>query len=305
MYQGIDYPNLDYGTSLHFATIGSDGGHDGFTALPLLHHPEVLNDFSYRSIHAALVTGKLVVEAYYSKTPARSYYLGCSAGGRQGYQSALLYPEDFDGIVAGAPAVDWNRFAGAISVLATYVGAPEGQKSDRYITHSQWNLITREILKQCDTLDALADGIVAEPDECNFDPAALLCAGGQTENCLTGAQVNGLRLLYSPIYGSDGQEIWPRFDPGSELDRLYQVPMISQIHPMTEVSCLAFTYALEMLIAAFFHRSGTETRFTTIPTTTSINLALLTWSLRKSSILRGFPPGVVTSLRSEIEEGSC
>lgn len=105
---GYEWPNLDYGSYLHFATINSNNGHDGMTGISFLNHPEVINDFAYRSIHVEAVIGKQLVEAYYKRKPANSYYLGCSTGGRQAVQTASLYPHDFDGIIGGSPAVDWS-----------------------------------------------------------------------------------------------------------------------------------------------------------------------------------------------------
>jgi len=101
---GIDYSNLDYGSNLHFATVGSDNGHDGSSSdgRPLLNHPEVINDFSFRAVHVEAVLGKEIVNAYYGKPHSKSYYLGCSTGGRQAMQSALKFPDDFDGILGGS-----------------------------------------------------------------------------------------------------------------------------------------------------------------------------------------------------------
>ena len=115
---GINYFDLDYGTTLHFATIGSDNGHQGIiTAAPFLNQPEVLVDYSYRGAHATAVVGQQLVKAYYNNVPSKSYYLGCSAGGRQGVQFALKYPDFFDGILAGSPAIDWNHFYGWSGML--------------------------------------------------------------------------------------------------------------------------------------------------------------------------------------------
>lgn len=73
-----------------------------------LNNTEVINDFAYRSIHTEAIIGKQIVEAYYQNKPAKSYYLGCSTGGRQAVQTAMLYPEDFDGMVGGSPAANWS-----------------------------------------------------------------------------------------------------------------------------------------------------------------------------------------------------
>jgi feruloyl esterase len=230
---GIDYSVLDYGSSLNFAAVSADGGHDGFSSgLPFYHHPEIVNDLSYRSVHVGYVIGKQVIQAYYGKAPSKSYYTGCSAGGRQGVQSALRYPGDFDGIIVGSSALDWNHFVGSGGIVTSYVK----QSTPSFIPSPLWNVITEEVYKQCDGLDGLMDGIISEPDDCEFNPGTLLCGNGTAEACLTQAQVDGLRKVYQPIYGTKGQLMWPRFDPGAELDRTFQLPMAGQIPLPTSAS---------------------------------------------------------------------
>ena len=122
---GIDYSNLDYGSGLHFAAVGSDNGHDGNSGIVFLNHPEVINDFAFRAVHVEAVIGKQIVEKYYGKAQHKSYYLGCSTGGRQGTQEALKFPDDFDGIIGGSPATDFNHLQGWSGLLGTFVGAPK------------------------------------------------------------------------------------------------------------------------------------------------------------------------------------
>lgn len=216
--QGIDYLNIGYGTSLHFATIGSDNGHDGNTGKPFLNHPEVINDFAHRAIHVEAIVGKQIVEAYYKTRPTRSYFLGCSTGGRQALQSALMYPDDFDGIIGGSPSADFNHVTGWRGHLGTYIGAPSPQSSPSFIPQEMWSKISQEILHQCDAIDGLWDGIISEPDDCNFNPEVLLCANDRPDDCLSQAQVTALENIYSPLHGSRRQLIYPRYDPGAEGD---------------------------------------------------------------------------------------
>jgi feruloyl esterase len=237
---GISYEYIDYGTSLHFATIGSDNGHDGMTGVPFLNHPEVIHDYAHRSVHVATAIGKQVVEAYYRAAPSKSYYFGCSTGGRQGVQSALMYPEDYDGIVGGAPTVNFNHLVGWSGVTTRYLGAPHGESSPAYIPKTLMAVVSKEILRQCDSLDGLVDGIISEPDDCDFDPEVLLCSeGASNEGCLTRPQVDALHKLYQPLYGSDGRELYPRFDPGSEVDPRAARTFSGQVFPYTIVRSLA------------------------------------------------------------------
>ncbi|KAJ7653197.1 tannase and feruloyl esterase [Mycena polygramma] len=221
----VDYIGLDYGTSLHFASVGTDNGHDGGgggdpgDAHQFLNHPEVINDFSWRAVHVEAIIGKQIVQAYYGRAAARSYYMGCSTGGRQGTREALSFPEDFDGILAGAPATDFNHAVGWASMIGRYLGAPmtPSDASPRWLTQDLWALVSAEILRQCDALDGVVDGIISEPDVCDFRPEALQCTN-QTTACLTPTQVKALRSVYSPLYGLQGELMYPRFTPGAEAD---------------------------------------------------------------------------------------
>ncbi|KAJ7062995.1 tannase and feruloyl esterase [Mycena belliarum] len=208
----IAYRDLEYGSALHFATVASNNGHDGGTGIHFLNNPEVLNDFAYRSIHVEAVIGKQIVAKYYGQPPSKSYYVGCSTGGRQGTQTALKYPEDFDGILAGAPATDFNHLLHWTGMLARHVGGLNGPP---IISPEMWKAIAQEVLNQCDGLDGVRDGIITEPDACDFRPEALMCTAEENGKCLTRPQVEALRKIYSPIY-SAGELIYPRFDPGAD-----------------------------------------------------------------------------------------
>ncbi|KAF7344213.1 Carboxylic ester hydrolase [Mycena venus] len=215
----VDYNNLDYGTSLHFAAVSSDNGHDGSGAA-FLHHPEIINDFAFRAVHVEAVIGKEIVRAYYGRPVAKSYYLGCSTGGRQGTQAALKFPEDFDGIVAGSPATDFNHAAVWQGMMSRYVGAPTSAvaPSPKFLPPALWSVVSAEILRQCDGLDGVLDGIITEPDECDFRPEAIQCTGGNTTDCLTPTQVESVQNIFTPLFGVDGQLIYPRYSPGAEAD---------------------------------------------------------------------------------------
>ncbi|KAJ7073308.1 tannase and feruloyl esterase [Mycena belliarum] len=216
------YSRLNYGSSMHFATVGTDNGHDGNTGLPFLHHPEVINDFAFRAIHVVTVVGKQIVAAHYGAPAAKAYYLGCSTGGRQGTQAALRFPDDFDGIAVGAPATDWNHLIGSSGIKSHYVGgtapAPFNNTSPKFIPAALWPMVSAEILRQCDGKDGVLDGIITEPDDCAFNPAPLACKPGQTADCLRPPQIQALRNIYSPLLDKHGKLLFPRFTPGAEAD---------------------------------------------------------------------------------------
>lgn len=167
--------------------------------------------------------------------------MGCSTGGRQGVQSALKFPHDFDGILAGAPAADLNHLLGWTGMIERALGAPEGEQSEKYIGATGWELVVQEVLRQCDALDGRLDGIVGEPDECQFDVSTLACAEGwMDEGCLTKEQVEALRKIYSPLVGSDEKTLlYPRFDPGAERVALRGGILGPQIFAYTKVRPLS------------------------------------------------------------------
>ena len=197
-----------------YATSSTDTGHIGNTAEFGLDHPEKVVDFGWRSLHLMAVFTKEVIAAHYDESLRYSYWNGCSAGGRQAMKMAQAFPEDFDGIVAGAPGQDWSgRAAGALRV-ASYLGSnPAARLSadDRLLVHAA-------AISACDAADGVVDGVIDSPQHCDFDPAVLQCEGAKNGSCLTAAQVGTVRMLYtSPVNPSTNREI-TGLVPGSELN---------------------------------------------------------------------------------------
>ncbi|TFK99541.1 tannase and feruloyl esterase [Pterulicium gracile] len=214
----IDYTTLNYGSSFHFASFASNNGHDGDQGQSFYQQPEVLEDFAARSIHALSVAGKKIVRAYYSKSHTKSYYIGCSQGGRQGTYSALHWPKDFDGILAGAPGTNWHFLIGSLGLLSRYTGAPEGVTYPSFIPRNLWGVIKAEILKQCDSVDGVKNGIVDYSDACRFRPEVLSCSKGGEEgiSCLTEPQLEAVRKVYSALLGQDGEQLYPGYSLGAD-----------------------------------------------------------------------------------------
>ncbi|RFN52957.1 tannase and feruloyl esterase [Fusarium flagelliforme] len=206
------YDELDYGSSYGFATIGTNNGHDGNHGRPFYNSLGTVEDYSYRAIHLEAVLGKQIVKAFYGSSQKRSYYLGCSTGGRQGFKEAQEFPDDFDGIVAGAPAFDMLALFYWSGVLGQALGMPG---SPTYLNSADWSLIYDNILEQCDELDGVKDGVLDDPDLCQYRPEALICALNQTSGCLTGPKAETVRTILSPVYGPDGQFVYSRLQPGS------------------------------------------------------------------------------------------
>ncbi|TVY83045.1 putative feruloyl esterase B-2, partial [Lachnellula suecica] len=211
----VKYEDLAYTTANGFASMGTNNGHNGTTGVTFLNNPDILQDYAYRALHVGTATGKLLTEKFYSKAPSYSYYLGCSLGGRMGIKAAEAFPDDFDGIVAGCPAVDFNHLQGERAMFYTITGAVN---STDFITADQWTgLIHDEVLKQCNEIDGVKDGIIEVPDKCHFRPETLLCNEYKSLECLNGEQVLQLKQIYATYLYPDGRLIFPRMNPGNEI----------------------------------------------------------------------------------------
>lgn len=215
MLPGIQYYDMAYASSFGFATVGANNGHNGTSGEPFYQHPEVLEDFAYRSVHTGVVVGKQLTRLFYNQSFNKSYYLGCSTGGRQGLKSVQQFPEDFDGVVAGAPAISFINLCSWGLRFYTLTG-PEG--SPTYLTTAQWTAVHEEVIRQCDGLDGAKDGILEDPDLCQPIIETLICQSGSNQTtCLTGQQAETVRKVFSPFYGEDGNLLYPRIQPGSEI----------------------------------------------------------------------------------------
>jgi feruloyl esterase len=208
----------DYPLSRGYACIISDMGHrsgasDGLWAW---HDLEAKVDFGFRATHRATVAGKALTEAFYGRRPARSYFMGCSTGGRQGLVAAQRFPDDFDGIIAGAPVVSeaatamnfiWN-----LQVSATPERRPVLGRRELELVHAA-------VLAAADGDDGVVDGVIGDPRRVRFDPASLQCTGVRTGDCLSAEQVDAVRRIYAGPRNSAGRA--PSYAgaplPGSEL----------------------------------------------------------------------------------------
>jgi Tannase and feruloyl esterase len=179
-----------------YATASTDTGHTGGGAAWAVGHPEKVIDFGWRAVHEMTVVSKQVIAAFYQSGPRLSYWNGCSAGGRQGMKEAQRFPADFDGIVAGAPGLDWTaRAAQAVRVAKELERSEEAR-----LLEPDLKLLHEAVLAACDTLDGVKDGVLENPQRCVFDPAVLQCKQTEGPSCLTSAQIETARMMYeSPI----------------------------------------------------------------------------------------------------------
>jgi feruloyl esterase len=197
-----------------YAVAMTDTGHSERNGSFAFNHPEKLIDFSYRAVHEMTVQAKAFVNAYYGKSPTTSYWDGCSTGGRQGLKEAQRYPADYDGIIAGAPA----NFMTHLLTQSLWVADATLRDPASHIPYEKYAVIHKAALNACDAIDGLRDGVIDDPTRCRFDPKTIQCPGADTSTCLTAAQVEAVRKIYSPVRNPrTGVEIFPGFEPGSEL----------------------------------------------------------------------------------------
>ncbi len=197
-----------------FASASTDTGHDAAKE-PLATFayvtPENPNghrkaiDFGYLSVHETAVLAKQMIQAYYGAAPKYSYWVGCSTGGRQGLQEAQRYPDDFDGLVIGAPGV---YLTGNV-IRRIWLG--QAQLGDSAVPVEKLPILTKAIYEKCDELDGLKDGLIDDPRNCKFDPAKDLPAGA-----FTAAQIEGLKKIYGGAKDSKGNQVFPGELVGAE-----------------------------------------------------------------------------------------
>jgi feruloyl esterase len=206
----ISYSALAEGVRGGYATASTDTGHSTPGGSFVAGHPEKLIDFSWRSEHEMTVKAKAVVEAFYGGAPQRSYWNGCSTGGRQALKEAQMFPDDFDGIIAGAPG---NRTA-----MGLWIGQALLKDQASFIPPAKYPLIHQAAVTACDAGDGLKDGLISDPTRCKFDPGVLLCKDGDRADCLTAPQVEAVRKVYGPGKNPrTGKPLFGTLAPGSEL----------------------------------------------------------------------------------------
>ncbi|MBV9768731.1 MAG: tannase/feruloyl esterase family alpha/beta hydrolase [Bryobacterales bacterium] len=210
----INYNSLAEGLRDGFATAMTDTGHQGGSGSFALGHPEKIIDFGYRAVHEMTVKAKAIIQAYYGQAPTLSLWNGCSAGGKQGLKEAQSFPQDYGAIVAGAPVNDSvGRAFGAM-----WIAQAVHQTEASYIPPEKFPFIHKAVLEACDASDGVKDGVIENPMRCRFDPATIACKGAEANDCLTSAQVETARKIYSGVIHARTKEvIFPGLMPGSEL----------------------------------------------------------------------------------------
>jgi feruloyl esterase len=211
------------GLARGYAVIQNDMGHpssgvlDPKFAIGADGKPNVpgIVDFGHRATHLATVVGKEVAAKRYGREPEHAYWDGCSTGGRQGLMEAQRYPEDYDGVIAGAPVYTPLTYSNAMLRVQAFHAKPRSN-----LTPAQVPLIQKAVLAACDAQDGLADGVLTDPRTCGWDPAELQCSASSASaaDCLSQAQVEAVRQVYSGVKMKSGRYAAMPIMRGGESD---------------------------------------------------------------------------------------
>ena len=215
-YMGsISYTAMATALRRGYATASTDTGHTGDDVVFGQGHPEKVVDFGWRAIHVMTNTAKLIVRNATGRFAEKSYFVGCSSGGHQAMSEAQRFPDDYDGIVAGAPAN--NRIRQTFGFMHAWTATHNADGSP-ILTQADLTNVTQAVVAACDAGDGLKDGLVEDPRKCGFDPASRACKGDTDEtSCLTPAKIAALKKVYEgPKHPRTGEQIFTGFPKGSE-----------------------------------------------------------------------------------------
>ncbi len=234
----INYPAMAAALASGFATGSTDTGHvtdkDFFDADWIDGNPERLDNFTYLAHHRLAETSKRVVKAYYGKPEHHAYYSGCSSGGWQGLTEAQKYPEDYHGIIAGAPANNLVR----LQTRKFWMDRLDREDPAGVLGKEQVELVTTAARAACDRADGVADGLAMEPLACPFKPADLICKEGNSTGCLTSPQAARAAQVYGPARSPGGLDLYPGnaflVPPLVVLPGAMQEPALLRIFPAPE-----------------------------------------------------------------------
>lgn len=195
-----------------FAMASTDTGHEARHGNAFFEQPEALLDYAYRGVHLATQAAKQVIRRFYERDIDYAYFHGCSNGGRAAMLEALRFPDDYDGIIAGAPAFRFQEF------VPWMVAMERAQRANPLTTESL-RLLDDASRDACDMLDGIEDGVIDDPRKCTpdvFDVSKLECAAGQDAGCLTAGQVETARAVYADLVDAEGNLLSPGVPPGAE-----------------------------------------------------------------------------------------
>ena len=212
----VEDTNASFGLIRGYATASTDTGHeaDFLDASWALDNRQAEQDYGHRAVHVTTLAAKIIIASYYGQGPRLSYFDGCSKGGQQALREAEQYPGDFNGIAAGAPALDFTGFTVAAN---WYMQALHATATSTGISPAKIPMIESAVLASCDAVDGLVDGLIDDPRKCSFDPETLECRHGNGPDCLTRKQVSSLKRIFAGPTNSDGFRLFPGLPAGIDL----------------------------------------------------------------------------------------
>jgi feruloyl esterase len=213
---------MAYAMRQGYAVVGGDTGHQSTDPNEMfwgVGHPEKITDWGTRSVHAITAPSRSLIAGLSAKTPSRAYYYGCSTGGHQAYAQIQRYPEDFDGVIAGAPGNNRTRLN--VEFLHRFLSNRAANTNTPLIlSAAKATLITNAAVAACDAADGAADGVMEDPRACTadkFNIDSLQCTGAETASCLTPDQIAVAKKIYAgPKNPRTGAQIYPGLLVGTE-----------------------------------------------------------------------------------------
>jgi feruloyl esterase len=220
-FSGGSAAGINQPMALGYASGSTDTGHAGGNGSFALDangrlNWQLIRDNAHVGIHEMTLTGKAFTQAMYGVAPRYSYFNGCSTGGRQGLMEAQRYPEDYNGIVSGAPAINWTRF-----LPQELWGAVEMNALAHAVAPCKLAAATAAAITACDAIDGVKDGVIEDPKRCNYDPKALIGTSAGDCGDFTEADVNLIRKFWEGPRREDGSFLWYGMERGADLSALY------------------------------------------------------------------------------------
>lgn len=232
-----------------FATAGTDTGHEGPIQLAswALNNMERQLNFGRLAVHRTATISKAIIKVFYASGPVYSYFLGASRGGGQAMVEAQYYPEDFDGIVAFAPAISWPAFGAKFVQNIQGIYPDSKDLNHPVVTLDNLKLLQYHVLQQLDDLDGIKDSIINDPGNCKFDFSVLPVCSDKKGNsgCFTPQQLAAIKTIYSPLI-SQKDTVYPGFPPGGENEPEGWRLWITGSDTLRKIQCLQYYFGTEI-----------------------------------------------------------
>jgi len=231
-YNGV-IPRLTQALTEGYAAAGSDTGHEAKNTNWAFNNLDAQNNYAYLATHVVTLIGKQILRTFYNQRERRSYFVGCSNGGKMALAEIQRYPDDFDAAISGDPVIDRTK------LMMQYAWNAQALASAP-IPPAKIPVIEKATLNACRESGGAINGVLMTPGRCKFDPKLIICASGDGPNCLTSGQAQALRKILNGPVNSAGAKLHPGFVPGHEED--YQSFLTGN---GTEAAKPASTWALE------------------------------------------------------------